>query len=91
MIAYPPRKWVSVYELPVNDLGGFLHDGFADWIPPFNDLVYILELAREGPGFFDIGFILVNERKIIRSLVLCQKRRDHLLCELEPNNSLVRS
>jgi hypothetical protein len=68
MIAYPSRQWISVNELPIDDLRGFLHDGFAYWVPPFNDLVYVLELAGEGPGFFDIGFILVNERQDIRLL-----------------------
>lgn len=73
LIAYPSRQWVSVNELPIDDLGGFLHDGFADRVPSFNDLEYVLELAGEGPGFFDIGFILVNERKNIRFLDSCQK------------------
>jgi hypothetical protein len=66
VIAHPPGQWVSVHELPINYLGSFLDDGFADWIPSFNDLIYVFELAREGPGFFDIGFVLVFGNDLVR-------------------------
>jgi hypothetical protein len=58
VITDPSRQWISVDEFPIHHLRGFLHDGLADRVPTFNDLVYVFELAGEGPRLFDIGFVL---------------------------------
>lgn len=47
VVAYPPRKGVSVYEFPVDDRGSLFHDCFADWVPAFDYFVYVFELSGE--------------------------------------------
>ena len=40
--------------------GGLLNNCLTHWIPAFNDLVHVLHLARQRPGFFDVCVISVS-------------------------------
>jgi hypothetical protein len=61
--ADPVGQGVAVYELPIDQFvfGRFGHDFPAHWIPAFEDLLDVLEVARKGPGFVDVVFVAVSE------------------------------
>lgn len=62
--ADPCRQGVTIDEFPVNEVVCWCRfdDLLYDWVPSFDDFETILDLARGGPGFFNICVILVDVR-----------------------------
>lgn len=69
--ADPRRKGVAIYEFPVDKVvcRRRFDDLLDDGVPSFDDFETVFDLAGGGPGFFDIGIVLVYVKFVLLSVV----------------------